>query len=345
MNTQTPAAATPSSPSAATPLKFLGMPWFASVMGLCGLSLAWHRATPLMGELARGVALVLGLLAAGVFVALVSAYALRWQRYPQAVAEDFRHPVRHPFVAALPIAALLLVTVTVALMGPGLLLRGLWVLAALGQFAVTVWVLARWLRGNQEGGLSWASVTPVLFIPVVGNVLVPLAGVPLGMAEWSAAQMAVGLFFWPLIVLLLVVRVAVNGLWPQRLLPATFITVAPPAVLGLVAYQWGAPSLLAWMAWGTALFFLLWSASAMRRMLDQPFSMAFWGLSFPLAAFAALSLRLATASGAGPFQVLALMALALATLVVAGLCVATVKGLRQGTLLVPEPVAMLHASP
>ena len=47
----------------ATPLKFLMPGWFAIVMGLCGLSLAWHRAVPLMGEMAGAGALVVGALA------------------------------------------------------------------------------------------------------------------------------------------------------------------------------------------------------------------------------------------------------------------------------------------
>ena len=48
----TPAAPTSASPQA--PLRFLAPGWFAIVMGLCGLSLAWHRATPLM-EASGGV--------------------------------------------------------------------------------------------------------------------------------------------------------------------------------------------------------------------------------------------------------------------------------------------------
>ena len=53
-----------------TPLKFVGPPWFAVVMGLCGLALAWHRAVPLMGEMAGAAALVIGCLAALVLVLL-----------------------------------------------------------------------------------------------------------------------------------------------------------------------------------------------------------------------------------------------------------------------------------
>ena len=326
-----------------TPLKFLGAGWFGSVMGLCGLALAWHRATPLMGEMADGAALIVGLLAGAVFVLLTGFYLLRRQRYPQAALEDFRHPVRHPMVAALPISLLLLAAVAVTLTGPGLLARGVWMLGAAWQFAVTLWVLKRWLNGNGQGGLTWAGVTPALILSVVGNVLVPLAGLPLGYGAWSAAQFGVGLFFWPVVVLLLFVRIAINGMWSERLLPSTFITIAPPAAAGLVALQWGAPALLGWTAWGVALFFLLWSAAVFRRALAQPFSIAFWALSFPLTAFCALTLRLGQ-DGPAWFQALSMMLLALSSLVVAALALATVKGLRSGSLLVAETVPLSTAA-
>lgn len=325
-------------------LKYLGAGWFGSVMGLCGLALAWHRAVPLMGEMAAAAALVLGLLAALVFVLLLGFYILRRQRYPQAALEDFRHAVRHPFVATLPISMLLLAAVMVTLTGPSLLARGLWLVGAVWLFAVTLWVLARWLNGNRHGGLTWAGVTPALILPVVGNVLVPLAGLPLGYAEWSVAQFGVGLFFWPLVLVLLLVRIAITDIWSERMLPATFITVAPPAAVGLVALQWGAPALLAWMVWGVALFFLVWSATVFRRAMAQPFSMTFWALSFPLTAFCALTLRLGQASPAW-FQSLGMIVLALSTLVVAALALATIRGLRNDKLLVPETLPMITATP
>ena len=45
-----------------TPLKFMMPGWYALVMGLAGLSLAWHRAVPLLGEMAGAVALLVGAL-------------------------------------------------------------------------------------------------------------------------------------------------------------------------------------------------------------------------------------------------------------------------------------------
>lgn len=107
-------------------LKFLFPGWFAIVMGLTGLALAWHRAGPVMGELAQGITLALAMLAAAVFVVLAVASLVRRQRHPQAWAEDLRHPVRHVFVATIPIGALLLATVGVALLGTHPAARALW---------------------------------------------------------------------------------------------------------------------------------------------------------------------------------------------------------------------------
>lgn len=323
----------------AAPLKFLFPGWFALPMGLSGLALAWHRAGPLMGEMATGVALVIGALAALVFAVLVVATLLRWQRHPDAWAEDRKHPVRHTFVAALPIAMMLLATVAVALLGPSPAADALWWLGSLSQLMVTWWVLTRWWNGNQAGGLQWQVVTPALFIPVVGNVLAPLAGVPLGHADWAAAQFGVGLLFWPVVLVLLLVRVASQGLFPERLRPTVFIFIAPPAVVGLSSLQLGAPPVLAWMCWGMALFSFFWVGSQAGRLVKLPFSLPHWAVSFPLAALSALTLRLATPGSA--MAVAGPVLLALASIVILGLCMATLRGLRDGTLLAPEPVAAI----
>ncbi len=327
-------------PPAAQPLKYLVPGWYATVMGLTGLSLAWHRAAPLMGGGAEAVASVLGALAAAVFAVLALATVLRGQRHPEAWAEDRHHPVRHTLVAALPISLILLATVALAELGPSMPVRLLWWAGALGQLLTTVWVLARWLRPGAAGGLAWASATPTLFLPIVGHVLVPLAGVPLGQVEWSAAQLGIGILFWPLVLGLVLSRIASSGLWPERLLPSAFIFIAPPAAVGLSLLQLGAPLLVVWALWGMALFSLLWVGTLARRIAQLPFSLAHWGMSFPLASLAALTLRLATPGGL--LAVLGPALLALVSLVVLWLVLATVRGLRDGTLLAPEPLALIR---
>jgi tellurite resistance protein len=317
-------------------LKYLFPGWYAVVMGLAGLALAWQRAVPFMGKAASAAALGIAIMAAVVFVVLTILGALRGHRHPGAWAEDLRHPVRHTFVATLPVALILLATCAVAADLRGALVTTLWWVGSLTQLLVTVWVLSRWWRGNQIGGLQWASVTPALYIPIVGNVLVPLAGVPLGQPEWAAAQFGIGLLFWPVVTALLVVRIAVQGMWPERLLPASVIFVAPPAAVGLSALQFGASHAVGWGLWGMALFSLLWVAPLTRRIADQPFGLAHWGMTFPLAAFAALTLRLAPS---GPLSMAGIALLALISLLVVACLLATVRGLRDGRLLAAEPAA------
>lgn len=338
--------------SSPTPLKFLMPGWFAIVMGLCGLSLAWYRAQGLMGEMAAVFSLLVGLLALVVAVVLLAASLTRWQRYPQALAEDLKHPVRHAFVAAIPVSLLLLAAVGVAHDGASgdlnLAWEALWWAGSLPQLWATVWVLGRWLApvalvpaGANPGGL-WPSVTPVLLIPVVGNVVVPLAGLPLGHELWSMAQFGIGAFLWPIVIGLVLVRRLAHSPLPDRILPAWFITIAPPSVIGVVLMQMQAPLALAVGLWGVALFFLVWLLPVLRRIATQPFSIAFWGLSFPLAALATLTLLIVEAMpGQGLLQTLGVLLLAASSIVIIWLCFATVRGLRDGTLLAPEPVATI----
>lgn len=323
-------------------VKFLYPGWWAIVMGLSGLTLAWHRAQGLLGSGAEQAAWALGFVTVTVFVLLALASFVRLVNHAAAWREDAFHPVRHVFLAAIPISMLLVATVAVALVGASPAIAALWWVGSIVQFGVTAWVLGRWWRGNtpanpKEGvppGLAWPGVTPALFIPVVGNVVVPLAGVPLGLAEWSAAQFGVGLFFWPIALVLVILRGAIAGPLPDRLLPTAFITVAPPAVIGLSLAQFGAPPLALWTMWGIALFSVLWAGTLVKRIAALPFAMPHWALSFPLAAFAALTLRLMPASGAG--SVFSLAVLALVSLIIAALVLGTLRGLRQGTLLVAE---------
>jgi tellurite resistance protein len=332
-----------------SPLKFLQPAWFSLVMGLSGMALAWQAATPLLGEMASGVALVTGGLAALVFVALAVASLRRWQRHAQALEEDLKHPVRHAFVATIPVSLLLLATLahTLGLNGWGVV--ALWWAGSLLQWWATLWVLGRWLSalpgGSQPVGAGaaghWSAVTPVLFIPVVGNVVAPLAGVGLGHDLWSAAQFGVGLLFWPVVLTLTLARRIAHSPLPERLMPTWAITMAPPAVVGLCLLAFGAPVLWAAAVWGMALFSLLWVGAQGKRLISQPFSLTFWAMSFPLAAFTTLTLKLASTTGHRGFQSTGMVLLAITSLVLFGLMLATVRGLRDGTLLAPEPVAQI----
>ena len=118
--------------------------------------------------------------------------------------------------------------------------------------------------------------------------------------------------------------------------PSVFILIAPPSVMGLGLMLWQAPLVWPVVLWCVALGFVVLALRQLPQCFDQPFGWPMWSLSFPLTAFAALTLRLANA-GVLP-QLLSLVVLALASVVVAALLRWTWWGLRSGELLQPEPV-------
>jgi len=69
---------------------------------------------------------------------------------------------------------------------------------------------------------------------------------------------------------------------------------------------------------------------------EQPFGMAHWGMSFPLAAFTSLTLRMTHAPGGAWLQLPATLLLAITSLLILGLTLSTWRGLRHGHLLVAD---------
>lgn len=315
--------------------------WFVVVMGLCGLAQAWLRAEPTFGEWGLGIGLVFAGLAFVVFTLLSLASIVRLHAHPDAVHADLLHPIKHAFMASFPVSVILLSTLGVGLFG-GLearmdrLLTVVWVAGSVLELWATWWVLARWLRPKEQGGLLWPNLTPVLFIPVVGNVLAPLAGVSLGLEAWATAQFGIGLFLWPVLLTLVIVRMVQAGPLPPKMAPTWFVLLAPPSVVGLSLMALQAPMLVVWAAWGVALFTLGWALTQWRAIRDLPFGLPHWGMSFPCAAFSALTVRLSQTPQGTWLQTPATVVLALTSLLILGLLVQTWHGLWRGTLLTPE---------
>jgi tellurite resistance protein len=322
-------------------IEHLAPAWFVLVMGWCGLAQTWMHAQNIFGDTAIGLSLVAGAVAILLFGLLCLSCVIRLQVHPVAVQEDMRHPVRHAFMATFPVSMMLLAT-----WGAGLfwntssmantLLRTLWITGSLLELACTVWVLSRWLRSPEEGGLQWKTFSPVLFIPVVGNVLAPLGGVPMGMTDWASAQFGIGVLLWPVLQTLLMVRLVQAGPLPAPMSPTLFISVVPPSVIGLGMMQFQAPDSVIWALWGIAFFFMLWSLTQLRTMLAQPFGLPLWGVSFPLAAFTILTIDVMHATSSAWLRLPATLLTAITSFVIVGLTINTWHALRRGGLLVPD---------
>lgn len=330
--------ATPSSTTAATlrtgSLQHLPVTLFASVMGIGGLSLAWRRAA-LVWDVPRWPMQLLFWLALGVFVVVAAAYAAKWLRHPAAARAELRHPIRMAFVPTITISLIVLATAGQDLLPAGVP-QTMWWVGGVGHLLLTVAVIGAWFE-RQDIGLT--QVTPAWFIPVVGNVVTPLAAPHLGSTELAWLAFGVGLTFWVALLPLLLLRVLLHGdPLPPKLLPTIAIFVAPPAVAGIswATLQQGGVDPMVRILYAATLAFLVVAAAQLPRLVRVPFGLPYWAYTFPLAAAAAFTVLMAGGLPSPAYDAVAVVVLTLATVVVIGVSARTLVALARRQICLPE---------
>ena len=303
--------------------------FFSSVMGLTGLTIAWQRAERLFGV---NVSAWLLALTVGVFLALLGFYAAKWLRHPQAVIKEFQHPVRLNFFPTLSISLLLL---SVAFLPHSTTLSlYLWVGGASLHLLFTLVVMSIWIHHTK---FEITHINPAWFIPVVGNIIVPIAGTAHGFVEISWFFFSIGLVFWLVLLTLVFYRVIFHAPLPQRLVPTLFILIAPPAV-GFISYAELTASLdpFARVLYYVALFLTLLLATQVRLFARLKFALSWWAYSFPLAAMTLATLRMQRMSGVEGFVDIGQVLLAALTMIIAGLAALTVRAIFRHEICVDE---------
>ena len=262
-----------------TRLQHLPIAFFAMVMGLSGLTLVWQKAAEVLGAPA---AVGQGLVAvvATVFVVLAVAYAAKALRYPAAVRAELDHPVKLSFFPTISISLILLGTALRHYL-PTLSLW-LWGLGTALQLVLSLFIINRWMH---HGHFEVVHMNPAWFIPAVGNILVPVAGMTHGYASVSWFFFSIGVVFWMILLTIVFYRIIFHAPLPGRLLPTLFILIAPPAV-GFIAYiaLVGELDSFARIMLNIAVFLALLLLIQIRRFAALDFFLSFWAYSFPIAA-------------------------------------------------------------
>lgn len=305
--------------------------FFATVMGTAGLAMAWdqaHRilgAPAVLGEVLRWLATLLWLAAAAV-------YAAKALRHPGAVRGEWRHPVRVNFFPTISIGLLLLAGCW-ADSRPELA-APLWGLGAGLNLAFTIAIMSGWLHHTH---FEIKHLNPAWFIPVVGNIVVPIVGVRFGPQELSWFFFSIGLVFWLVLLTVVMYRLFFHEPLPLRLTPTLFILLAPPSV-GFIAWVSLTDSVDAFarILLHTALFLALLLLSNTMRFLRVPFFVSSWAYSFPLAAITIATLIMAGRTGSVFFSALGMILLSVLSLVLALLIVRTAIAMVRGEICQPE---------
>ena len=306
---------------------------FAMPLGLIGLAGAWRRAVLLGFTFGQPVSL--WLFGAGVvlFGVLLLLWLAKLALHPAAVRQEWVHPVQGPMLAMMPVTVLLIVAHAAQALP---LSFTFWLVLTLGAFSmqgVLAWqVVARLSTGKMPPEL----VTPTLYLPTVAGGLVgSMALSALDLAGWAALLFGMGVGAWALLEVRILNRLFAGPL-PVALRSTLGIEIAPAAAGSLaVATLWPAlPAEVLMVCLGVASGPVLAVLTRWQYWSAAPFSAGFWSFSFPLAALAG-AMAEAVQRGNWPPQV-ALVAVLVASAVIAFLAVRTMVLLGQGKLLPPQ---------
>lgn len=324
---QSSGAALPASRLAQFPVSF-----FAMVMGLAGLAIAWEKAASMLDVQLSLVPWLIGL-SVLVFVLLFGVYAAKLAFHPGAVLAELRHPVRLSFMPTISIS-LLLLSIALLHTAPPVVSLTLWATGATVQLGFTLYIVSVWMHHQH---FQIHHMNPSWFIPAVGNVLVPIAGVPLGFVEISWFFFSIGVLLWSVLMTIVFYRVLFHQSIDARLMPTLFILIAPPAVAFIAYLQLnGGLDVFAQALYFVGVFLTVLLFSQAQRFFQLDFFLSWWAYSFPLAAVSIASMRMFDQTGAAFYAYLGFALLTLLTGIVAMLSVSTANAVRERGICIPE---------
>lgn len=312
-------------------LRYLPISIFSIVLGLSGYAIAterifaqqgWPAATP--QAIAFGTTIV--------YAGLLGLYLLKLVSHRDAVAAEFRHPVMVNFFPAITISLLLLsiayadIDTTVS--------SSLWWAGMPLNLLLTVAVLSTWLRHTR---FEIDHFSPAWFIPVVGNLLVPVVGVQHGPADVSWFFFAIGLVFAIALFVVFLYRMIFHTPLHDRHLPTLFIIIAPPAV-GAVSYVklTGELDAFARILYFLAVFFALFLAAHLPLFWRLRFYLSWWAYAFPLAALTIATFLVGKETGGGLYLTAAVALWVGVSALVAALAGRTILAVSRHEICVPE---------
>jgi len=318
-------------PAKPTRLAHMPISFFAVVMGLCGLTLAWEKAEQVM-IMPFMVSPYHAAITAVVFVVLLAGYFSKFIFHRDAVLKELRHPVRLSFFPAISIS-LLLISVVAYQFNPQLS-KILWMVGAGLHLVLTLYVLSSWINHTH---FEINHMNPSWFIPVVGNIVAPIGGVQHGFMDLSWFFFSVGLVFWIVLKVIVFYRIIFHNPLPDKLLPTFFILIAPPAV-GFLSYVklTGSIDAFAMILFHTALFLTLMISTQMMKFARLKFFLSWWAYSFPLAAMTIAAFVMAEAVDKDWLHVLATTLFVILNVVLALLAARTIEAMLRNRICVEE---------
>ncbi len=311
-------------------LKFFPIMMYAIVMGMSGLTITYQKAYEWLG-FPHLIGSLLMYTTTTIFIVVTVIYIKKYFTYKIAVKNEFSHPVRINFFAAVSISMLMLAiifkeeynTISAIFWYPGAILH----------FYLTMHTIAFWINDNQE--LSHSN--PAWFIPIVGNVLVPVGGIGFASTGVLMYFFSVGIFFWIILFAVILNRIIFHHQMAVKFMPTMFILIAPPAV-GFIAYfkLYGVIDTFAMTLFNLALFFTFLVAFMYKNFVKIKFFISWWAFVFPVAAMAIAAMLMYHKTNDSILLALSYVMVAVVTIIISIVIYQTIIHMRKEEICIQE---------
>ena len=305
--------------------------FFSMVMGLAGLTIAWQKAQHIF-EVDLSLNLFLITVTASVFVVLLAVYLAKYMTSYDAVLSEFKNPIKLHFFPTISISMLLL-SIAFLQFDHDISLA-IWVMGSAVHLMFTLYIINAWIHHEH---FEVQHLNPAWFIPAVGNVIVPIAGVQLGFIEISWFFFSIGMLFWVILLTIIFNRVMFHNPMQEKLMPTLFILIAPPAV-GFISYTKleGNLDSFARILYFSGLFLTMLMLVQIKRFAKLKFFLSWWAYSFPMAAITIASFHMYELTQKLAYQYIAVGLLFLLTVVVIFLIYKTAIAIKNHNICVEE---------
>ncbi len=312
-------------------LKFFPIMMFAIIMGLAGLTIVFQKSNEILG-FGGMFANILTILVTILFIIISVIYIIKMIRYMGAVKKEFAHPIRINFFPASAISFLLLSAVYHPINHD--ISYYSFIIGTVMQTFFTFYVISFWINQNLELQHS----NPAWFIPIVGNVLVPVAGA--GMIDTNILMyyFAIGMFFWVILTAILINRIIFHHQLAAKFMPTLFIFIAPPAI-GFIAYvkmNGGDIDLFASFLYNLALFFTFLLFFMYKNFIGLKFFISWWAFTFPLTAVTIASMLAFKLTNIVLYKYFAYIFMLVASIVLLLVAITTIKNMLKGKVCIQE---------
>lgn len=305
-------------------LKNFPISFFAPILGLAGFSLALQRSQSLL-YLPNWVMTTMVTFTIILFVIILGFYGMKFILFRNEVITEYRHPIKINFF---PLISKILLVLSIVFLSLDITTsKWLWIFGVVINTIFSISILGEWISKEH---FKIEHMSPSWFIPVVGNLIIPIAGIVHFQPEISWAFFSAGITWMFILTTIIIYRLIFHGRIIEKLVPTFFILFAAPAI-AFIAYNklTNGFDAFAHILYYFATFLFILIASQWKLFTKIKFYLSWWAYTFPLAAYSLATILMLHITGIYLFKILAITIIMILAIFILALSYLTLKAISK----------------